>query len=87
LRRLQDQSPGIAKPSASGKALPEEFKISFATHPSGSQIVFDDEDWDTAVFWNHNGTQYSRFYKDHVISFLTNALETVAFEDACKQLV
>jgi hypothetical protein len=46
--RLQYQSPGIAK-LASGKALPEEFKISFATHPSGSQIVFDDEYGDIAV--------------------------------------
>jgi hypothetical protein len=67
--------------------LAEEFKILFTTHPSGSQIILDNEYRDAAVFWNHNGTQYALFCKDQVISFLTYAPETVAFEDAGKQLV
>jgi len=40
-----------------------------------------------AVFWNDNGTQHALFCEDHVVSFLSHALETVAFEDARKQLV
>lgn len=65
----------------------KKLKIPFTTHRGSSQIVFDDEYGDGAVFWNYNGTQYALFCEDHVISLLTHALETVAFEDAGKQLV
>jgi len=57
--------------SAPGETPPEEFKISIATHPSGSQIILDDEYGDNAIFRNHHGTQYALFCEDHVISFLS----------------
>jgi hypothetical protein len=67
--------------------LGKQLKIPFTTDARGSQIILDNEYGNAAVFWNHDGTQHALFCEDHVVSFLTHALETVAFEDAGKQLV
>jgi len=51
--------------------LAKKLKIPLSTHSSGSQVILDDEYRNTAVFRNHNGTQYTVLCEDHVISFLS----------------
>ena len=59
----------------------KQLEVSFAGHPSCSQVVLDNENGNRCVFRNHNRTWYTRLGKNHVITFDPHAVEPIGFEN------
>ena len=67
--------------------LLEEFEVVVASHSCSPQVVLYYEHRDASVFRDDDRVQYVRSREDHVITFLSDALEVGEFKNANQDLI